>query len=172
MTSTGPDARVGRHRHAVVVLAHRGDLVAEAEVGARLAQLLFEKPHQLPLLALHPIGVVGVAREQREVEGRDRPGLAVAELPGRRLEPDLDHSRHELEFIEQVEGRRMEGRAAKLHDELRLGCEQDRRDAAAAERQRGGQADRAGADDNDAIVFIRHRGRTFRCRRDIARWPA
>ena len=107
-----------------------------------------------------------------EIEGRDRPGLAVAELPGRRLEPDLDHPRHELEFIEQIEGRRMEGRAAKLHDELWLGGEQHGRDAAAAERQRGGQADRAGADDDNAVVFRRHRGRTFRGRADIAKWPA
>ncbi len=81
----------------------------EAELDTLVAQLLFEKPHQLPLLALHPVRVVGVAREQRQVEGRDRPGLAVAELPGRRLEPDLDHPRHEREFIEQIKGGRMEG---------------------------------------------------------------
>ena len=119
-----PGRGAGRHRHAVVVLADRRHLMAEADLGAFGAQLLFEKPHQLPLLALHAVGVVGVAGEQREIEGRDRAGLAVAELPGRRLQPDLDHARHELELVEQVERRRMEGRAAQLHDQLRLGREQ------------------------------------------------
>src|SRR5258706_3698130 len=53
------------------------------------------------------------------------------------------------EFVKQIEGRRMERRAAKLHHELRLGCQQYCRDAAAMQRQGGGQADRAGTDNDD-----------------------
>ena len=97
-----------------------------------------------------------VAREQRQVEGRDRPGLAVAELPGRRLEPDLDHPRHEREFIEQIKGRRMERRASKLHNKRLLGGEHQCFDAAAAERQGGGEADWAGANGKNAVIFRRH----------------
>jgi len=93
---------------------------------------------------------------QDEIERRYRSALAVAELPGRRLEPDLDHARHDLEFVEQIKRRRMKGRAAQLHDELRLGREQHVGYAAARERQRGGEADRTGADDNDAIVLVGH----------------
>ena len=39
--------------------------MAEADVAARqLAQLLLEEAHQLPLLALHAIGMIGVSRQQ------------------------------------------------------------------------------------------------------------
>ncbi len=97
-----------------------------------------------------------VAREQRQVEGRDRPGLAVAELPGRRLEPDLDYPRHEREFIEQIKGGRMEGCASKLHNKRLPGGEHQCFDAAAAERQGGGEADWAGANGKNAVIFRRH----------------
>src|SRR5262249_49863263 len=91
-----------------------------------------------------------------EIEGRYRSGLAVAELPGRRLQPHLDHLRHDPELVEQIERRWMECRAAKLHDQLELGGQQRDRDAAAAERQRRRQTDRPRADDDNAIVVIRH----------------
>ena len=135
----------------------RGDLVTETDVGAgQLAQLLFEKLHQLPLLALHAIRMVGVAGEQRQIERRHWPGFAVAELPGRSLQSDIDHARNDVELVEQIERRRVECRAAQFHDELRLRRQQHRRDTAAEESQRGGEPDRPGADDNDAIFFIRH----------------
>jgi hypothetical protein len=48
----------------------------------------------------------------------------------------------------------MKGRTAKLLDELGLSREEHSRNTAAAERKRSREADRAGADDDDAVVLI------------------
>jgi hypothetical protein len=132
--------------------------MAETDVGAGdFAQFLFEEAHQLPLLALHAIRVIGVAGKQRQIEGRDRAGLAVAELPSRGFEAGRDHSRHDGELVEQIERRRMEGRAAQLHDQFGLGREESSRDATACQSERRGQANWARADNYDAIFFVCHR---------------
>jgi hypothetical protein len=99
---------IGRHRDPIVILAHPRHLVSEADVGARqLAQHPLQKLHQLPLLTLNAIWVVGFARQQREIEGRNRTRFAVSELPGRGLEADLDHPRDDLELVQQIERRGM-----------------------------------------------------------------
>ncbi len=118
----------------------------------QLLQLGLEEAHQLPLLALHAIGVVGVACEQREIEGRDRTGLAVAELPGRRLQPDLDHARHHLELVEQVRASAggTSSRAAPSPvpgSAASTTAGMPRRPSA----ERGRQPHGARADDNDAV---------------------
>ena len=127
--------------------------MAESDVASRqLAQFLLEKPHQLPLLALHAIGMVGVARQHGQIERRHRPGLPVAKLPGRRLQSHVDHAGHDAELVEQVEGRGMEGRPAQLHHQPGFGGKQHGGNAAASQGQGGCQPHRAGTDDNHAIV--------------------
>ena len=137
--------------------------MAEADVASRqLAQFLLEEPHQLPLLALHAIGMIGVARQHGQIERRNRPGLPIAKLPGRRLQSHLDHAGHDAELVQQIQRRGMERRSAQLHHELRLGRNKHGGNAAAPQRQGRGKTHRPGTDNNHAIV--RHPKRAFpRC---------
>ena len=107
----------------VLVRADYG--LAEVDLEAVfLLQALVEDARELPLLGLHAVGVRGAARELREVEGGDRAGVAVAVLPGRGDHPLLDHLLGDAaELVEHVEGRRVEGRGARVDGEAGLGLE-------------------------------------------------
>ncbi len=121
---------------AIAVLPHRRDLMTKADVGYPAACAAPPRESASASIAriARDTGWLVSPASSDEIEGRDRPGLAVAELPGRRLEPDLDHARHDVELVQQVERRRMERRAAQLHHQLRLGGEQHDREC------RGGPA--------------------------------
>ena len=97
-----------------------------------------------------------VGGEEREVERRHRAGFPVAKLPGRRLETDVDHAGHNAELVQHIEGRRMKGRSAQLHDRLSLCLEHEGGNAAARQRQRCGKTDGAGAYDDDGISGVGH----------------
>ena len=107
----------------------------EANVRSRyFPQFLFQEPHQLPLLALHAIRVIGIPGKQGHVEGRDRAGFAIAKLPGGRLEARLDHAVYDVKLIQQVEGRWVKGRPTQFFDRFLLGRQQRDRDIAPRQR--------------------------------------
>jgi hypothetical protein len=103
---------------------------------------------QAPLLGLQAIGMSGVSREQAEIPGRNRPGDAVAILPGPRDQALADQLvRHAGETVELVKRRRMKGGGAQVDGQVRLGFEHHHRYALARERRGGDHAARPRARD-------------------------
>ena len=131
--------------------------MTEPDFGAGNLQVFVpQQTHELPLLALHPIGMIGIAGQQGQIERRNRSGLPIAELPRRSLQPHRDHVWNDAELVEQVERRRMKGRAAQLHHELGLGGKHGGGNGAPRQGQRGRETYRPGADDDNAVTLSWH----------------
>ena len=107
VSETGPDDVSAVTVTDSVVRPHRSHLMAEADVASRqLAQFLLEEPHQLPLLALHAIGMVGVARQH--ATDRTSPPARSPDRETARSAPFSPTSimrRHDAELVQQIQGR-------------------------------------------------------------------
>ena len=136
--------------HAVGILADRGRPRIIDELDIRVVgQAVAQQPGQPPLLALQPVGVGGVVLQQAEVEGGDRPGRAVPELPFRADQPHRQHRLHHAEPVQHVERRRVEGRGAEIIRQVALGLDDGDGDALLRQRRRRHQADRPRPRDQD-----------------------
>src|SRR5215510_922545 len=134
------------------MLRHLADPGIELQLEAGLAaQLLIENARELGLLGLHPVGVAGDVGDGGEIERREHAMMLVAILERRRHQTLRNEGLRGAERLEHIEGRRMEGRSAGLHAEVRAGLEYGHGHAAAHEVGSGDEADRPRAGDQDAI---------------------
>src|SRR3954468_17680574 len=134
-----------------------------ARVEPQLArQLRDQHARELPLLALHAVGMMSVILKEREIELRALAAWVHTHLPRRRDQSLADERRGDAKLFQHVERRRMKSRCAQLLVELPLRLDDERIDAGARELERACQPDGAGADDDDV------RSAHFSC----AFWPA
>jgi hypothetical protein len=101
------------------------------------------------LLEVEPVGIWRDVAEQAEIEFRDQVAAPVANLPAAHRDRGLVHPLGDAVGRHHFLRRRVEGASAQVMRQPGLRFAQDDRHALLAERQRGHQAGRAGAGDDD-----------------------
>ncbi len=135
------------------MLSHVFDLSVVLQLELRLgAELLAQNARQPPLLALHPIGVMGDVGDRAEIELPEHALALAAILERRRTEALLDQRHRGPEPIEHIEGRRMEGRGARFLAQVGPGLEHRHRHAPAHQVGCGRQAHRPRARNQDPLI--------------------
>ncbi len=127
-------------------------------------QLLVEDRRQAVLLEMKAVRVGREVGDQAEIPLDDHAFPAVADLPARHLDADLVHRLGDAEGREHLERRRMERPGALIQRQRRLGLDHLHRHALVRERERRGEADGTGADNEDRF-HARKKPRGAACRR-------
>ena len=136
--------------HAVTVLHHRLDAGLEVKTHVRhRVQLGLDQLRQLPLLALQPEGVVGVAGQQLHVELGDHALLAVPLLGVARDQALADQCVGQPVAGQHVERGRVKGGGAQVHAEMRGSFDHRHAHPFARQHERTDKAHRAGASNQD-----------------------
>src|SRR6185503_7039908 len=147
----------GPHLDRVAVLLGLEELRREVHHGVRISLQLLEQDRREPvLLEVEAERVRREVRDQAEVPLDDHALLAVADLPARHLDAVLQHLVGDAVGRQHLEGRRMIGARALVDGQRRLLLEHLHRDVLPGERERGGEADRAGADDGDGLHALKN----------------
>ena len=144
------------NRDAFIVLGKGRYVRTEADIRDIVcADRRYRVPRQLPLFVLNGERKIGFVGDVFHVENRDDVlGLAVAELEGRRVQSALDNAVGKAETVQHFEGRRMNGRGARVLGRRLEGFENRHRNALLDQGEGGDHADRPAAADYDAIFVI------------------
>jgi hypothetical protein len=138
------------HADFIFILACLDKLRRKIHLGMReRLQLLHQDRRQAELLEVQAERIGREVGDHPQVPFHDQSLLPVANLPARHLEADAQHLVGNAEGRQHLEGRRVEGARAVVFRERALGLDDAHRHALAGERERGGEAHRAGADDDD-----------------------
>ena len=132
---------------AVAEVGGRDDRASELQLDQRIGpEPLGQYLAELELLALQPVGVGGDVGDGGQVESGRHPApqVPVGEVAG--LQPPGDQLADDAQFVEQVEGGRMEGGSPQLQGQFRLGLHQGDRRAPPGQHRGGHAPDRPGPD--------------------------
>ena len=143
----------------MLVLRDRRDRGAEDHFRVTLFLQMGEQAfRELPLLALQAIGMARLPRQHRQIEHRPVAVRMQADLPMGADEPARHQIAGDAIGLQQIKGRRMEGRGAQIQRNGGLRLEHPHGHASPAQEQRKAQPDwPAPRDDDFAIAaFIQH----------------
>jgi hypothetical protein len=116
-------------------------------------ELLEQDRRQPELLEVEAVGVRREVGDQAEVPLDDHALASVADLPVRHLDAGAVHRLGDAVGLEHLERRGVERSRAVIGGERGLGLDHAHRHALGGERERGGEADRAGPDDQDRVLI-------------------
>ena len=141
-----------RHRCAVVVHVHRQGFGTVVQVDRIVVSRHgIQSASEFPLLALQPVGMIGLVLQKPQIERGDLAFLAVAELPCGADQTLFHQCGRYADLLQHVEGRRVERGGPQILRNIVGPFEDGRGDA--LPRQEGCQyeADRPAANDENSV---------------------